>query len=134
MDKVLIIVRGASGSGKTTLANYLAREHGIVTSADDFLTNADGVYDWHWSKLSAAHKACEDKVKDAMDYSMPKIIVANTFTTEKEVQTYIDIAKSYGYSYFSVVVENRHGGTNVHDVPEDSVTKQKNKLLKNIKL
>lgn len=69
-----------------------------------------------------------------MDYGIGRIVVANTFTTNKEVQTYVNMAEAYGYTYFSVIVENLHGGVNSHGVPEEGVEKQKAKLLKNIKL
>lgn len=132
MDKVLFIIRGASGSGKTTLAEYLAKQHGVIASADDFLINEKGEYDWHWSKLSKAHADCEAKVKSAMEYGIGRIIVANTFVSNKDIQPYIDMAKAHNYKYFSIVVENRHGGINSHDVPEERVEQQKKKLLNNI--
>jgi hypothetical protein len=34
------------------------------------------------------------------------------------MKDYFDMAKEYNYAVFSLVVENRHGGKNVHGVPE----------------
>ena len=34
----------------------------------------------------------------------------------------------YGYEVFSIIVENRHGGTNVHNVPEDKLEIMKNRF------
>jgi hypothetical protein len=34
---------------------------------------------------------------------------------------YQTIAKKYGYTVYTVIVENRHGGVNKHGVPEDKV-------------
>ena len=41
---------------------------------------------------------------------------------------YFKLAKEYGYTVFSIVVENRHGGTNVHNVPEDKIEQMKNRF------
>jgi len=65
------------------------------------------------------------KTKEAMETGLSKICVANTFTTQREMKEYFQLAKQFGYRVFTVIVENRHGGTNVHDVPEQVLTKQK---------
>jgi hypothetical protein len=39
------------------------------------------------------------------------------------MRPYFELAKNYGYKVFSVIVENRHGGTNQHGVPEEVLTK-----------
>ena len=49
------------------------------------------------------------------------IVVSNTFTQEWEMKPYYDMAKTYGYTVFSLIVENRHGGVNEHGVPEDKL-------------
>ena len=49
------------------------------------------------------------------------IVVSNTFTQEWEMKFYQTIAKKYGYTVYTVIVENRHGGVNKHGVPEDKV-------------
>ena len=57
-----------------------------------------------------------------------KIAVSNTFTQEWEMKVYYDMAKTYGYTVFSVIVENRHGGENSHGVPEDKVQIMKDRF------
>jgi hypothetical protein len=49
------------------------------------------------------------------------IIVSNTFTQEWEMEPYFELAEKYGYDVFSIIVENRHGGKNIHDCPEEKV-------------
>jgi hypothetical protein len=56
------------------------------------------------------------------------IIVSNTFTQEWEMQAYYDLAKSWGYTTFSLIVENRHGGVNEHGVPDEVLTKMKDRF------
>jgi len=70
-----------------------------------------------------AHEWCQDMVYMDMIKEIPKIVVSNTFTQEWEMRPYFEMAKNYGYKVFSVVVENRHGGTNQHEVPEEILTK-----------
>jgi hypothetical protein len=38
------------------------------------------------------------------------------------------LAKEYGYKVFSIVVENVHGGTNEHGVPEEVLTKMRERF------
>ncbi len=57
-----------------------------------------------------------------------KIAVANTFTQEWEMQPYIDMAKEYGFTVFTIIVENRHDGTNVHNVPDEVIDKMKERF------
>ena len=124
-DKILYIVRGMPGSGKTTLANSLGS---IVYSADDYFINNLGEYNFDHSKLGLAHQHCFNRTKDAMKKHFPRIFVANTFTTEKEIQPYIDLAKEMGYTFFSIIVENRNNTKNIHDVPEETITKMLNRF------
>jgi len=56
------------------------------------------------------------------------VVVSNTFTQEWEMEPYFELAKKYGYKVFSIVIENRHGGTNEHGVPEDKVEQMKNRF------
>ena len=56
------------------------------------------------------------------------IVVSNTFTQEWEMKPYYDLAKSWGYKVFSIIIENRHGGVNEHGVPEDKLEMMKNRF------
>jgi predicted kinase len=125
MKKILYLLRGVSGSGKTFAAETLGCP---VFSADDFFTQ-DGDYNFDPSFLSSAHKFCQDNVKDHMGYEfVDKIAVANTFTREWELGAYYLMAKQFGYTVISMIVENRHGGTNSHGVPESKVQKMRDKF------
>ncbi len=114
-NKELIIARGIPGGGKTTFANLISD---IVFAADDYYTDKYGNYNWDPSKIGEAHKQCQQRTEFAMINDIPRICVANTSTTEKELKPYQDLAEKYGYRVFSIIVENRHGGSNVHGVPE----------------
>ena len=60
--------------------------------------------------------------------NIPTIAVSNTFTQEWEMKPYFELAKKYGYKIFTVIVENRHGGKNIHGVPDDKLEIMKNRF------
>ena len=126
--KTLIILRGIPGSGKSTVAEMLSEGGKYpVCTADDFFM-VDGEYKFDASKLYIAHCKCKDKVGYAMAEGYEKIFVANTNTTEKEMNPYFDLAKEFGYQAISLIVENRHGNTNVHGVPDEALEKMRNRF------
>lgn len=126
----LIILRGLPGSGKSTLANSIksdsARQIEIV-EADQFFINEDGQYNFDPSKLYQAHKSCYDRAENFMKAGID-LIVSNTFTTEKEIDPYLKLGEKYDYSIFSLIVENRHGNESIHDVPDKTVQKMRNRF------
>ena len=126
MEKILYIVRGIPGSGKSTFAKTLGGQH---YEADMyFIDPTIGEYKFDGSKIKNAHAWCLDKVKTDMAVARDKIVVSNTFTQEWEIESYFELAKQYGYKTFSIVVENRHDGINVHNVPEDKIEQMKNRF------
>jgi predicted kinase len=125
MEKIFVICRGIPGSGKSTFAKTLG---GVHIEADQYFVDADGNYNFDGSKIKNAHAWCLDRVKTDMVVAREKIVVSNTFTQEWEMDQYFKLAKEYGYTVFSIVVENRHGGTNVHNVPEDKIEQMKNRF------
>jgi hypothetical protein len=44
------------------------------------------------------------------------------------MKPYFDLAEKHGYRVYSLIVENRHGGVNVHGVPEDKLEIMKNRF------
>jgi hypothetical protein len=67
-------------------------------------------------------------VKAYFTKSYSKVVVSNTFTQEWEMQPYYDLAKEHGYRVYSIIVENRHGGVNIHGVPQETLEKMKNRF------
>ena len=121
----LILLRGVPGSGKTTLGNIILfnTQSNIqdVLSADNFFVNEKGEYIFDSSKLKEAHNDCQVKCAERMRNQFSKIVVANTFTQEWEMEPYFTMAERYNYRIHTVIVENRHGGKNVHNVPEEKL-------------
>lgn len=119
----LILLRGLPGSGKTTLASVILStptrsELADIISADDFFINEEGKYVFDATRLKAAHNDCQVRCAERMKMGVSKIVVANTFTQVWEMEPYFTMAKRYHYRVHSIIVENRHGGINVHGVDE----------------
>jgi predicted kinase len=134
MNKNLYIVRGLPGSGKSTFALNLVGADFLVCEADKYFM-VDGEYKFDATKLKEAHEFCRNTVEtymrdnvEANDQFYRQIAVSNTFTQEWEMQPYIDLAKKYGYTVFTIVVENRHGGVNEHGVPDEVLTKMRDRF------
>jgi adenylate kinase family enzyme len=130
MEKILYIVRGIPGSGKSTFAKTLG---GIHIEADQYFMDGEGNYNFDGSKIKLAHEYCRAQTgawmsSDGLQVNVDKIVVSNTFTQEWEMEPYFELAKKYGYKVFTVIVENRHGGTNEHNVPEDKIEQMKNRF------
>jgi len=126
MEKVLYIVRGIPGSGKSTFAKTLGGQH---YEADMFFIDVDGNYQFDSTKIKDAHQWCQSIVKTDMILEYPKIIVSNTSTQEWEMEPYFKLAKEYGYAVFTIVVENVHGGKNIHNVPDDKIKQMKERFV-----
>lgn len=124
MNKDLFLLRGIPGAGKTSLANSIGGSH---FEADMYFMN-DGVYTFDPSKLPNAHGWCLGQAEKAMASSEPKVIVSNTFTQEWEMKKYYELAEVHGYRVFSLIVENRHGGINEHNVPADKLDAMKKRF------
>ena len=132
----LILLRGLPGSGKSTLAKIILQlrstDEPEVLSADDFFEDKEGEYNFDSTKLKEAHNYCQFRCSERMRQQKARIVVANTFTQEWEMDEYFKMAERYNYRVHTVIVENRHGNENVHGVPEDKLQQMKNRF--NVKL
>ena len=131
--KAVYILRGVSGCGKSTLANQLAGDWGAICSADYYFTR-DGKYEFNHSKLKEAHLYCRELFNQAIRNGTDTIVVDNTNTLWAHADYYYEEAMKAGYSVISLVVENRHGGKNVHNVPAETIEKQESQLRNSLKL
>ena len=128
----LILLRGLPGSGKSTLAKIILQlrstDEPEVLSADDFFEDKEGDYNFDPTKLKEAHNYCQFRCSERMRQQKARIVVANTFTQEWEMDEYFKMAERYNYRVHTVIVENRHGNENVHGVPEDKLQQMKNRF------
>ena len=127
--KVLYLLRGLPGAGKSTLAKSIGA---IYFEADMFFMEGNE-YKFNPLKLKDAHAWCQNQVRISMKnanggMTPTRIAVANTFTQEWEMDSYYKLAEEFGFTVFSMIVENRHGGVNTHNVPEDVLESMKNRF------
>jgi predicted kinase len=111
---MLFILRGLPGAGKSTLGAEVAD---VCFAADDFMPEP-----FDPKELPKAHSKCRHSVEDALAKGLI-VAVANTFTTRREVEPYINIAETRGVKFTVLVVENWHGNKSIHNVPEDTIRK-----------
>ncbi len=126
--KTLYLIRGISGSGKSTFANELQLSgvvHRVFEADDFFINGSTGEYEFDASMLRFAHDNCQSNTRYWLNEGM-SVAVSNTSTTEKEVETYRKIAEDTGAKFVSVVVESRHDGKNVHNIPAEKIEQMKN--------
>lgn len=122
----LHIIRGLPGSGKSTYAKKLL---GIHCEADQFfevhtsysLTPVD--YKWSPDFLHEAHQLCKLRAIRAL-YHGHDVVVANTFTTLKELQPYLDLKQRF--PDLEITVHELHTQyESIHNVPDRTIERMK---------
>jgi predicted kinase len=128
--KELILLRGLPGAGKSTFAQFFRTLYWF--EADKYFEDEDSNYNFDPTQLRNAHQWCKDRVEFVMNapngFPPELVVVSNTFTQEWEMEAYYELAEKYGYRVYSVIVENRHGSKNIHNVPEDKLEQMRNRF------
>jgi NEDD4-binding protein 2 len=126
----LIILRGLPGSGKSTVARGLKSEQldATICSADNYMVDETGMYQFDPSRLSFCHQACLAAAKEAMSANQSLVVIDNTNTQKWEMRPYINAAKSAGYAVEIWEVGNRvdcdvYAQRNTHQVPVETIRK-----------
>jgi len=127
--KTLFLLRGLPGAGKSTLAKSIGA---VYFEADMFFMEGNE-YKFDATKLKDAHAWCQNQTRIAMKNANAgigdtRIAVANTFTMEWEMSDYYALAKEFDFTVFSIVVENRHGGVNIHNCPVEAMDRMEGRF------
>jgi predicted kinase len=135
-SKNIIILRGVAGAGKSTVAALFA--NAVTVSADDYFTHSDGSYHFDASKLKLAHEHCQSEFvahcQSESEMGVETIVVANTNIMPEHFAFYENFAKAMGHKVFHIVIENRHGNQNTHNVPATVLMNMEVNLRDNLTL
>jgi NEDD4-binding protein 2 len=120
-------MRGVPGSGKSTKAKKLAGTNGVIYSTDDFfMKNGEYVYDVKC--IGEYHEKNIQRAVEAMQKSLPLIIIDNTNVKLWEMRKYVESADKYQYEIKIEEPETdwawnykKCGKMNTHGVPEDKI-------------
>jgi tRNA uridine 5-carbamoylmethylation protein Kti12 len=127
----LIIIRGLPGSGKTTLANQICssiQSNNSLWEADMYFEQ-DGEYKFNKMKIREAHEWCQKNVDHDLNLGFT-VVVANTFTTKKELRPYFDLAKKHCIVPQVILCQGDWGS--IHNVPMETIESMKIRFEYNI--
>jgi thymidylate kinase len=126
MMSKLLLIRGIPGSGKSTLAREICAGNYCFTrwEADSFYMTIKG-YEFNPKLISSAHNWCyHNVIKDL--YGNQSVIVSNTFTTNWEMEKYLELKNIFpNLELFVIKVTSQY--KTIHDVPEEIMLKMKNR-------
>jgi broad-specificity NMP kinase len=128
MEKEAVILKGIPGCGKSTVAKMIAGETGSVHEADSFFYDDEGNYNFDFKLLGKAHMQCLANFTKDIEAGVPRVIQSNTNTSLKAYKDYMKVAKDNGYKVTVMVVENHHGGENIHGVPQEALERMETQL------
>lgn len=126
-DNTLILVRGLPGSGKTTFSKKFkdeSTERFMHFEADQYFYDENNVYDFNYEELEYAHQYCYTNTADML-INNESVIVSNTFTTLKEMSSYIHLSERLGTKLKVIKCIGDFGS--IHNVPESTLDKMKNR-------
>lgn len=132
----LYLIRGLPGSGKSTLADKIVGEHAtdeilrgpaIKVEADQFFVSSNGhkeTYNFDRRFLGAAH---DEAYGRTMRYlrECKSVAVANTFSTQREVDRYVQGVERCGLKVDVVIVKCTGRFNSLHNVPRRAIDKMR---------
>ncbi|QGZ16112.1 DNA ligase [Vibrio phage vB_VchM_Kuja] len=106
-----------------------------IVAADDYFTDSEGNYQYDPKKTVLAHAWCQERCLALLQNPhLSGVVVHNTSTRESDVRVYQEYAERHGHMFISLVLENRHGNTDVHNVPEEVLVRQEEQLRNSMQL
>lgn len=128
----LILIRGIPGSGKSTMAqNFLMDNLVDIHIEADMYHIVDGEYQWKSENVHSAHMWCQDQTDNALAQGK-RVVVSNTFISVWELKPYFQIARRYGIIPSVFICSG--GYENVHNVPEETVSRMKSRFQEDVSI
>lgn len=130
----LTLIRGVPGSGKSTLARKLLVALGTQVTDHfeaDMYFYKDGKYEFDGMQIGQAHFWCQSVTDDSLFYKRD-VIVSNTFTTNKEMKPYFEMAKKYSIIPQVIHCQNEYGS--IHGVPPEVLQKMRERFSYDLSL
>lgn len=128
----LILIRGIPGSGKSTLAQSFLHDDLVDVHLEaDMYHIVDGIYQWKPENVHGAHLWCQDQTEMAL-HRGKRVVVSNTFIHVWELKPYFQIARKY--DIIPSIFKCNGGYQNIHNVPEETVLKMKNRFQEDISI
>ncbi len=125
--RTLTLIRGLPGAGKSTVAVALASCNPIDhIEADHYFDTPDG-YKFDGSKLAEAHAYCLRETEESLKQGFG-VVVSNTFSTLKEMEPYLNLAKQYGAAL--QIIEVHSDFKSEHSVPEATIERMRQRWEK----
>jgi predicted kinase len=122
-----VIVRGLPGSGKSTIARKIALDGGWRHyEADMYFYDKQGNYNFDLNKLGAAHHWCESNVAQKLQDGW-NVVVSNTFTTQRELNPYFEVAMQLGIIPQVISVHGSFGS--IHNVPAEAMDRMRRRWI-----
>lgn len=113
---MITILRGAPGSGKSTWAKQQSKQ--AIVSADHYMVNEKGEYEFQVNKLKLCHTECFKLVTVYVNAGID-VIVDNTNSTLWEMAPYRMLAHVHGVELKIITFTGKF--KNVHGVPQKRV-------------
>lgn len=122
----LTLIRGLPGSGKSTLAKRLLTDNDKHFEADMYFVNSRGEYTFDPELLVDAHTWCQSSTNNALNTGY-NVIVSNTFTTKREMQPYLDMAKDYDDVKVNIILMQGQFGS-IHNIPQHTMVRMQERF------
>jgi predicted kinase len=140
---IVIISRGVPGSGKSTFNKSLeltAEARGVsfaVHGGDKYMVNDAGEYEFSEKKKSYCMMRTHSEFNDSLYNRIEVVVSDNTNIKWSDYKRNVKVARALDYTVVAVVFEpgpiETHMERNIHNVPRETLEKNIDDLIRNIK-
>jgi len=126
--KILYLVRGPFGTGKTEFARTMTNN--VVSSWDYYMKYGENK--WNPQLKPYADKHCFTQTQELMANETEIVAVTSSFSSNSDLDCYYELAETYGYKVFCLIMDNRDILEYKKDVPDEIISDQAKRLKNSI--